>query len=244
VASAQRSQFRRDCERYWRLRGSPSRGIAASVARSACWRWGAANGDDRHRLIRPQRPRKEDGADGPTASRLGRRDLPGYSMILFIGYSTIPWAPAPRSFGTIDRTTDSSAMVITSTQSGSESAETVGFWRAGRRGLRSLGSYSCSGSVGLSITCPRSLELDGPTVSPKPSPDLFRQKLKLLPQPKAERGAIAIQCLDKGGIRLGALRATRFRAPIPLPGLRRNRSKARRILRPTSTLGGAPPVSC
>ena len=42
-------------------------------------------------------------------------------MILLIGYSTIPFAPAAFSRGTIMRTYDSSTIVFTSTQSGSES---------------------------------------------------------------------------------------------------------------------------
>src|SRR5437016_8682211 len=55
-----------------------------------------------------------------------------HSTILFKGYSTIPWALAALSFGKICRTTASSMMVFTATQSGSLKAETVGFLSAGR----------------------------------------------------------------------------------------------------------------
>jgi len=55
------------------------------------------------------------------------------SMILLIGYSTMPLAPAALSWGISARTRDSSRMVFTATQSGSDRAETVGFCRAGSK---------------------------------------------------------------------------------------------------------------
>src|SRR5260370_6079843 len=55
-----------------------------------------------------------------------------HNTILFRGYSTIPWALAVFSFGKICRTTASSMMVLTATQSGSLRAEIVGFFSAGR----------------------------------------------------------------------------------------------------------------
>ncbi len=62
-----------------------------------------------------------------TLDRRRRREYVSQSMSLLIGYSTIPVAPIAFSCGTMLRTTDSSTIVITSTQSGSESAEMVGF---------------------------------------------------------------------------------------------------------------------
>src|SRR2546421_4218511 len=55
-----------------------------------------------------------------------------HNTILFKGYSTIPWALAALSFGRIWRTTASSMMVLTATQSGSLKVEMVGFLSAGR----------------------------------------------------------------------------------------------------------------
>src|ERR1700730_10778922 len=54
-----------------------------------------------------------------------------HSTILFKGYSTIPCAFADLSFGRICRTTASSIMVFTATQSGLLNVEIVGFFRAG-----------------------------------------------------------------------------------------------------------------
>ena len=54
------------------------------------------------------------------------------SIILLIGYSTIPFAPACFRRGMIDRTMLSSTIVLRATQDGSERCETVGFWSAGR----------------------------------------------------------------------------------------------------------------
>ena len=53
------------------------------------------------------------------------------SMILLIGYSTIPRAPAAFSAGMIVRTVLSSRIVLTATQSGSDNDEMVGCWSAG-----------------------------------------------------------------------------------------------------------------
>src|SRR5881296_1420800 len=64
-----------------------------------------------------------------------------HSTILFRGYSTIPWALAAFSFGRIWRTTASSMMVLTATQSGSLKAEIVGFFSAGRT-ARTVGRSS------------------------------------------------------------------------------------------------------
>jgi hypothetical protein len=50
---------------------SPSRGIAANVARPTCWPWTAASGADRNRCIRPHRAGKEtDLREGPTKPRI------------------------------------------------------------------------------------------------------------------------------------------------------------------------------
>src|SRR5262249_14370544 len=56
------------------------------------------------------------------------KDSHRQSTILFKGYSTIPWAFAALSFGRICRTTDSSMMVFTATQSASLNVEIVGFF--------------------------------------------------------------------------------------------------------------------
>src|SRR5262249_12871239 len=53
------------------------------------------------------------------------------STIFLRGYSTMPWALAAFNFGSSWRTTASSIMVFTATQSGSLSVETVGFLSAG-----------------------------------------------------------------------------------------------------------------
>ena len=53
-----------------------------------------------------------------------------YSMIFEMGNSTIPVAPMALSRGMIVRTMDSSRIVLTATQSGSDSEETVGSCRA------------------------------------------------------------------------------------------------------------------
>src|SRR6266436_283767 len=58
-----------------------------------------------------------------------------HSTILFKGYSTIPWALAAFSFGRIWRTTASSTMVFTATQSGSLRVEIVGFFKAGKASM-------------------------------------------------------------------------------------------------------------
>ena len=54
-----------------------------------------------------------------------------YSIILLMAYSTMPRAPASLRPGTILRTIESSTIVLTSTQSGSDNVETVGFCNAG-----------------------------------------------------------------------------------------------------------------
>src|SRR5712671_8196184 len=56
-------------------------------------------------------------------------------MILFKGYSTIPCALAALSFGRSWRTTASSMMVLTATQSGSLRVEIVGFFKAGKASM-------------------------------------------------------------------------------------------------------------
>src|SRR5262245_46146071 len=69
----------------------------------------------------------------------------GQSMILFSGYSTMPDAPPAFNLGTMSRTIASSMIVFTSTQLGSERAEIVGVWRAGRmestRSSAALGTF-------------------------------------------------------------------------------------------------------
>src|SRR5580704_14995556 len=66
------------------------------------------------------------------------------STILFRGYSTMPWALAAFSFGKICRTTASSTMVLMATQSGSLSAEMVGFLRAGKTPRTAARSSRCT----------------------------------------------------------------------------------------------------
>src|SRR5580698_8894565 len=65
------------------------------------------------------------------ADNNGERSDPHQAMILLIGYSTIPHAPAVFKRGMMCRTVSSSRIVITSTHSGSDRDETVGFCKAG-----------------------------------------------------------------------------------------------------------------
>ena len=55
-----------------------------------------------------------------------------HRTILLIGYSTIPWPPAARTFGMNSRTVRSSMIVLMATHSGSLSEEMVGRCKAGR----------------------------------------------------------------------------------------------------------------
>lgn len=54
------------------------------------------------------------------------------SIILLIGYSTMPFAPAAFNAGTADRTVLSSTIEFTAIQSGSERCDNVGVCSAGR----------------------------------------------------------------------------------------------------------------
>src|SRR5712692_6842883 len=64
--------------------------------------------------------------------RVGQSEDSHHTTILFSGYSTIPCACAAFNRGMICRTTSSSTIVFTATQSGSLNAEMVGFFSAGR----------------------------------------------------------------------------------------------------------------
>src|SRR5208337_1253680 len=82
-------------------------------------------------LIRGAAPRDQLG-DALLRAPPGRRDqLHTYNTTLFSGYSTIPVAFAALSLGTTSRTTPSSRIVFSATQSGSDSSETVGEFSAG-----------------------------------------------------------------------------------------------------------------
>src|SRR5882762_9017676 len=81
---------------------------------------------------------------------------------LFSGYSTMPWACASLSRGTISHDADSSITVFTASQSSSLSVEIVGFFRAGKTDSTAARSSLRTLSINPTRSCasiaPRSIK--------------------------------------------------------------------------------------